>query len=228
MWLSVVKAIKKLIEAMQENSLSVGVISLTELITTKLSAASGSHLEIEGATGKDIKFKLTDAAGARKVYILDSADATVVSIDSDGTVTGVSFVGALTGNVTGNVTAGAAADLELNSVAAKDIIVTLGDNAGAQKVSFADSDDSEVGSLDSEGNLDLDGVVTPAGGIVHIVDTGEYTIPDNSECIAAFGAADAVGAGFMGVIIDTGNSKTYLAVSNGSAYQIFEGVAAAT
>ena len=161
MWLSVVKAIKKLIEAMQENSLSVGVISLTELITTKLSAASGYHLEIEGATDKDI-------------------------------------------------------------------IVTLGDNAGAQKVSFADSDDSEVGSLDSEGNLDLDGVVTPAGGIVHIVDTGEYTIPDNSECIAAFGAADAVGAGFMGVIIDTGNSKTYLAVSNGSAYQIFEGAAAAT
>ena len=159
MVLSVVKAIKKLIEAMQENSLSVGVISLTELITTKLSAASGSHLEI---------------------------------------------------------------------VAAKDIIVTLGDNAGAQKVSFADSDDSEVGSLDSEGNLDLDGVVTPAGGIVHVVDTGEYTIPDNSECIAAFGAADAVGAGFMGVIIDTGNNKTYLAVSNGSAYQIFEGAAAAT
>jgi hypothetical protein len=70
MWLSVVKAINKLIEAMQENSLSVGVISLTELITTKLSAASGSHLEIEGATAKDIIVTLGDNAVHRKYPLL--------------------------------------------------------------------------------------------------------------------------------------------------------------
>lgn len=71
---------------------------------TSITATSGQHLAINGATGKDIKFNLTDAAGARKIIVYDSGEAAVFSIDSDGTVTGVTFVGNLTGDVTGNLT----------------------------------------------------------------------------------------------------------------------------
>lgn len=58
-----------------------------------VTAATGTDLVLTGVTGKDIVVKLTDAAGARKLIIKDSADATVASIDSDGVVTASKLVG---------------------------------------------------------------------------------------------------------------------------------------
>jgi hypothetical protein len=102
--LSVVKAIKALIKQMEKNSLSVGVISFGEAVVEKITAATGKDLLINPATGKDVKIKLTDAAGARKVIIYDSGETAVVEIDSDGEIKAVSFTGAVIGDVTGNLT----------------------------------------------------------------------------------------------------------------------------
>lgn len=50
-------------------------------------------------------------------------------------------------------TVAAANDLAITSAAGQDIVLKMGDNAGANKVSFVDSDDSEVWSVDSNGGV---------------------------------------------------------------------------
>lgn len=55
-------------------------------MTGSVTAATGTDLVLNGVTGKDVIVKLTDAAGARKLIVKDSADAVVASIDSDGNV----------------------------------------------------------------------------------------------------------------------------------------------
>jgi hypothetical protein len=97
-------AIEAWIEAMADAGVDVSTLSAVDIITTVLTATTGQHLTIQAVTGKDVKFALTDNAGVRKVYVLDSDAATVFSIDSNGAVTGSSFVGPLTGAVNGNVT----------------------------------------------------------------------------------------------------------------------------
>ncbi len=67
-----------------ENSLVASTLGVTDVVVTNITATASQHLTILGVTGKDIIMKLTDAAGARKVLIKDSADDTVASIDSDG------------------------------------------------------------------------------------------------------------------------------------------------
>lgn len=84
--LSDTKAIEKLIDTIKGNSLVVGALSLTDMVVTNITATASQNLTLIGVTGKDIIVKLTDAAGARKFLIKDSADATVASIDSDGNI----------------------------------------------------------------------------------------------------------------------------------------------
>lgn len=43
----------------------------------------------------------------------------------------------------------------LYAEAGQDMVIKLGDNAGVKKLSFTDSDDAEIASLDSDGNLNL-------------------------------------------------------------------------
>jgi hypothetical protein len=141
-------------------------------VTIPITPATGEDLVLQGVTGKDIKLKLTDAAGSRKVEILDSSDNVVMSIDSDGNIIGT----LLTGNVTGNVT---------------------GDINGKCRTIYA--------------HTDTDGA------------------PSNAECISAFGAAATVGAGFIGIYKDDhASGKTYVCVSNGTAYDVAELTAAVT
>lgn len=81
---------------------SNGVITGVQAVVNTINAAASTHLAINGVTGKDIKFKVTDNAGARKFIFLDSDDAEIMTIDSNGVVTAVGGVTAdLTGNVTG-------------------------------------------------------------------------------------------------------------------------------
>lgn len=45
------------------------------------------------------------------------------------------------------------------------------------------------------------------------------TTPTEAECVAAFGTAAAVGAGFVGIINDAGgNANVYVIVSTGTKY----------
>jgi len=64
-------------------------------------------LEIGVAAGAfDLSIKMGDAAGAQKVSFIDSGDAEVASIDSDGGITGVTLSITSTSSLTGDVTLG--------------------------------------------------------------------------------------------------------------------------
>lgn len=218
-------ALKDLLRFMKKNTLAVGIISFTEAIVTTITATASQHLTIAGATGKDIIFTLTDAAGARKVIIKDSGGVTVVSFDSDGNVTGTKFIGAVEGNVTGNLTAASAAHLTIaNAAADKNIVLNIGDNAGATKLSITDSDDAEVASITSNGEIDGSAMIAP----LKYAAAETTGAPTNAECVSTFGAAATVGAGFIGVIQDSAaDGVSYLCVSNGTNYDVFTGVGAA-
>lgn len=120
---------------------SNGVITGVQAVVNTVNAASGQHLAINGVTGKDVKFKVTDNAGVRKFIFLDSDDAEIVTIDSNGVLTAIGGVTAdVTGNVTGSVinTADAAVDfasghadhtLSATEKKAKLLVVTNADQA---------------------------------------------------------------------------------------------------
>lgn len=105
-------------------------------LITALAAKSGNDLVLTAATGKDIKFKLTDAAGQRGFYIYDSGDVAVFSTDSDGNVTATKVTASFVGDIQYNDDAthdyGAAhADWTLSATEkkARTLIVTNADAA---------------------------------------------------------------------------------------------------
>lgn len=98
-------AIMELIDFLRERDLIGNSFGIDEIITAALTAKTGSDLLITNASGKDLKVKFSDTAGARKLIFYDSADAEIGSWDSNGLITAAGgFAGALTGNVTGNLT----------------------------------------------------------------------------------------------------------------------------
>ena len=222
---------KQLVDLLTTNSLLVNTISLTDLITATLTAATGSDLLITNAAGKDIKVEFTDAAGARKIIFYDSADAEIGSIDSNGLFTAAGgFAGTLTGNVVGNVsgietlTAKTATDIAIVADGDEDVIVKMGDASGTNKVLFKDSANALQASIDSDGTLTAKKIVAPV--TYAAVETSGA--PTNAECVSAFGAAATVGAGFMGVLQDSAaEGVSYICVSNGTNYDVFTGVGAA-
>jgi len=136
-------------------------------------------------------------------------------IDGDTITAATGFVGDLTGDVegdlTGNVTSAAAADLELGCVAGQDVIIKVGDAAGANKVSIVDSADAEQASINSDGLITAVGFAGPLTGAVtgnastatignglflHSADFATIA-PTDAEMIAAFGARTS------GLIYDT-------------------------
>jgi hypothetical protein len=88
--LNIALEVKMLREAIEDRGVNG---DLQGNVTGNLTAASGADLAINGATGKDVKVKLTDAAGARKLEVIDSADTLVFSVDSDGNVIANKFIG---------------------------------------------------------------------------------------------------------------------------------------
>lgn len=93
------------------NSLVATSLAISDVVVTNITATASQNLTILGVTGKDILVKLTDANGARKFLIKDSADETVASIDSNGVITATSIVGPLTGDSAGTHTGGVAGDV---------------------------------------------------------------------------------------------------------------------
>ena len=222
--------LKQLIDILEARDLAVNTLGVTTLQIKDVEALTNQDMTLKGATGKDVKITLTDAAGARKVIIYDSAAEPVVEIDSNGQITADGgFVGALTGNVTGNVagietlTAKASKDLTILADGDEDVIIKMGDAAGVNKVIFQDSAGTEQASLDSDGKLTAKQMLAPLKYAA--VETSGA--PTNAECVSAFGAAATVGAGFIGVLQDSAaEGVSYLCVSNGTNYDVFTGAAA--
>lgn len=207
----------------------IGTIELDEAEINSITPDAGTHFDLNAVTGKDLRLYLSDADGVRKLLIYDSDDALVASIDSNGVITGTSLVGPLTGNSagthTGNVAATSASHLSVTNAAAdKNIVFKLGDAAAATKISFTDSANSEVASIDSNGVIDGSKMTAP----LDYAEAETTGAPTNAECASAFGAAASVGAGFVGVLQDTAaQGVSYLCVSNGTNYDVFTGVAGA-
>lgn len=218
---SVQQEIKRLRQQVEDYGISASEIVATKFVGN-LEAAASSDLAIGAVEGKNITVKMGDASGANKVSFIDSASAEQANIDSDGLITAKGFAGPLTGDVTA---ASKSALTISNAAANKDIILNLGDKAAATKISITDSDDTEVASIDSTGGFDA--VVSTAPMTYDTV--ASEGAPTNAECISAFGAADSVGAGFMGILKDSeAAGKVYLCVSDGAAYHIEELTAATT
>lgn len=92
----VTKALQAIAAALTDSRLALGSIAATDFIGN-LTATSGANLLISAVTGKDIVLKLTDANGARKLSLTDSADAEQFKVDSNGNVTATKFTGAIVG-----------------------------------------------------------------------------------------------------------------------------------
>lgn len=138
-----------------------GTYDFKDLIIESIASATGCDVEITPATGKGVVINLTDNAGASTLLILDSDAATVASINSNGVLTAVQ-------GVLNTINAATGQHLAINGVTGKDIKFKVTDNAGARKVIFLDSDDSEVATIDSNG------VITAVGGVTADV-TGNLT-----------------------------------------------------
>ena len=140
-------------------------ITLATSVTSPLyTAAGGVDLDLTAPTGQDAVLKLGDNAGANEFSVTDSSDVEVFSIDSDGST--VSLLSFTSPSYIGT----AGADVSFEVAAGFDLVLKSGDAVGANKVSFTDSADAEVASLDSDGTftaVNIDGIIgstTPAAG----------------------------------------------------------------
>ena len=97
-------------------------------------------------------------------------------------------------------TTAAASDLLITAATGQDIVLKMGDNAAANKVSFTDSDDAEVFSIDSNG-----GIGTLAGLTV----TGAFT--------TSGGAASINASSNFNTVINSGTSTGTVTIGNGAA-----------
>jgi hypothetical protein len=93
---------------------------------------------------------------------LKSGDTAV--IPGPGRIVGLLTLSAGLSLAANQAIAGAGA-FSIEAAADSDITVKMGDAAGAQKVSFTDSADSEVASLDSDGNFGIDGNLIIGGNL---------------------------------------------------------------
>ncbi len=219
--MSLTKDIRDLKDAIIEN----GGVLMGGLV------ANAADLVITAASAKNIIMTLGANDTSKKLSILDSDSVEVCKIDGNGLITtAAGLAGPTTGTHTGvvagatTITAATGEDLSLIADGDEDVVVKMGDAAGANKVIFKDSANATMATLDSNGGFDA--VVSTAPMQYAHSDTNGA--PTNAEAVSAFGAAAAVGAGFIGVYQDDhADGVSYLCVSNGTNYDIFTGVAAA-
>jgi len=128
-----------------------------------ISSTSLKDTPIEATDSQDIK--LGDAAGAEKLSIKDSTNAEVASVNSDGDITGNDISGARL--LTTDIDAGTGNNQN----------VKLGDNLGGNTLSIQDSDDNEIASVDSNGNIQANSLlgtkIDAGGGNNQIVKLGD-------------------------------------------------------
>jgi len=112
-------------------------------VATPTVTGSATTLTLEAVTGQDIIMQLGDAAGSNKVSFVDTSPAEVASMNSDGTLATLEY------------TAQGANPVQITAPASQNIVVKMGDAAGANGVSFIDSGEVETADLDSNGNLSV-------------------------------------------------------------------------
>jgi len=148
-------------------------ITLATSITSPIYTAVAA-LDINAPAGSNVTIQLGDALGANILEIENSASAAVATISSLGIGTFVGIDGILGGvtpaAITGTTivantsvtspiyTSVGAVDTSINAVAGQDIILKMGDAAGANKVSFQTDAAAEVFAIDSTGTATFAGL----------------------------------------------------------------------
>jgi len=140
----------------------------------------------DDATGgdSDIVLKLADAAGDSKLLIRDSGDVDVATIDSDGNITGSlpdhAHLGvAGDGGVVDKISEGGTPRVE---VVSDNVIIQLGDNAGAAEFRIRDSDNVNQVLADSDGDVWIEGSFRKSASIdVRVVLSASESIADDTE-----------------------------------------------
>lgn len=138
----------------------------------------------------------TTAASVGAVYTKDSGTQPELFFreESSGDEVQLTSNGAL-GPFT-SITAASGSDLSITAASGQDILITIGDNAGANKVSFLDTDAAEVAYIDSDGSASFDGDVT-IGNDLDV--TGDITIDGD----ITIGGANVVAAAWCSVVAES-------------------------
>jgi len=142
--------------------------------------------------------------------ITTAGSGTTITIDLDEAIT-------CTTSVTSPIFTTSAADTNINAASGQDIIIKMGDNAAANKVSFTDSDDAEVASIDSNGgwtfgSITFTGLLTAsASATIETAGTALNLGSDNS------GDAVNLGVGTVARAISIGTSAAAHTVDIGSS-----------
>lgn len=203
-----------------------------------LTVTGGAAIDINVAAGSNITMQMGDAGGVNVIDFEDSASATVASLNSNGQFSAVNvdaIIGAVTPaagtfttlagttSVTSPIfTTGAGAVTNIRSAAGQNIVIRMGDAAGANIVSFTDSADVEVFSIDSNGGLPTIGGALTVTGLI----TGNGSATLNTAGAALnLGTDNAAGA----VNLGTGTTIRAIGIGNvgGVAHTIAIGAAAA-
>ena len=174
-------------------------------VATPTVTGSATTLTLEAVTGQDIIMQLGDAAGSNKVSFVDTSPAEVASMNSDGTLATLEY------------TAQGANPVQITAPASQNIVVKMGDAAGANGVSFIDSGEVETADLDSNGNLS----VTTATATTSVTSPTYTSSGADTNITAASGQnivvkmGDAAGANGVS-FIDSGEVETADLDSNGN------------
>jgi len=175
----------------------------------------------------------TTAASVGAVYTKDSGTQPELFYreESNGDEVQITTNGVL--NAT-TLVAASGTDLAITAASGQDILVTMGDNAAANKVSFLDSDSSEVAYIDSDGDASFDGDVA-VGGDVTVTGTissggvvlGDWTLLETGSVSAGAVEFTDSGIGDAHEIMVQWNSVTcsgsaafiaYFSIDGGSNY----------
>jgi len=159
--------------------------------------ASPGASDVDTLTG-DSGGALSPAAGnitlAGGTNITTAGAASTITFNLDAAIT-------LATSVTSPLyTVGAGTDLAITSAAGQDIVMKMGDAAGANKVSFVDSADAEVFSIDSNGSI---------GTLAGLTVTGAFT--------TSGGAASINASSNFNTVINSGTSTGTVTIGNGAA-----------
>jgi hypothetical protein len=195
-------------------NLDAAITLATSVSSPLYTVAAATDLAITAATGQDVVIKMGDNAAGNKVSFIDSDDAEVASIDSNGafTTTGLTFTGLLTAQASATIeTAGTA--LNLGSDNSGDAVnlgvgtvaraINVGTSAAAHVISIGNASAGAV-TIDTAAGVSIDAAaasnftvagagidLTLASGSGRVIVNGEEAAANAITLLSAAGGIDA-------------------------------------
>lgn len=144
-------------------------------------------LSSPGASDVDTINNLSPVAG--NIVIAGGTNLGVVNAGNTVTLNLDAAIDVATSVTSPLFTSGAGVDFTIEAPAGQDVIVQMGDNGGANKTSFTDSDGVEVFSIDSNGSI---------GTLAGLTVTGAFAQTGGTFDVGQDNAADAINIGTGG------------------------------